>query len=214
MAASTGSQCGTSVPKKPKTVSLAAFKNWELELQENFEMEEEDGRVVKLICNVCKDFADTLKLKSRYKGKVIEDVVKYGKHGTTYILKPNLKRHMQSEGHKVCLEMKTGMPRSKKQKTITDAYGGALNLAEESLKPLSMALYVCHHEKPYSEYESLIDMIRADLGLRLNSSYNNPHAAKIFCHLIADEMLKELRCQVESANFFSWLCDGSAAAKK
>ena len=128
MAASTGSQCGTGVPKKPKTVSLAAFKNWESELQENFEMEEEDGRVVKLICNVCKDFADTLKLKSRYKGKVIEDVVKYGKHGTTYILKPNLKRHMQSEGHKVCLEMKTGMPRSKKQKTITDAYGGAFKL--------------------------------------------------------------------------------------
>ena len=46
MAASTGSQCGTGVPKKPKTVSLAAFKNWESELQENFEMEEEDGRVV------------------------------------------------------------------------------------------------------------------------------------------------------------------------
>ena len=72
------------------------------------------GGWFKLICNVCKDFADTLKLKSRYKSKVIEDVVKYGKHGTTYILKPNLKRHMQSEGHKVCLEMKTGMPRSKK----------------------------------------------------------------------------------------------------
>ena len=75
---------------------------------------EVDGKIVGMICKVCSINVDHI--QARYRGKVVDDVEKYGKEGTNYILKPNFVRHMNSEAHKTCVDIETGLPRSKNKK--------------------------------------------------------------------------------------------------
>ena len=74
----------------------------------------------------------------------------YGQHGTTHLLKPNLERHLKSASHLKCLEIETGEPVAKKQKTVTEAFGNSKIMAENALVPLLHAsLYIARKEKPY-----------------------------------------------------------------
>ena len=71
--------------KKEKTVTLKTFKTWEPNLRDNFDVTVRDGTIIKAVCKVCNENCN--KIKATYKGKVVEDVVKYGQNGTTHILK-------------------------------------------------------------------------------------------------------------------------------
>ena len=51
------------------------------------------------------------------------------------------------------------------------------------------------------------------VGLRVTSAFNNDKAAKVFNHILAVQMRQEVIHRVSEANFFSWLIDGSTAAK-
>ena len=103
------------------------------ELLENYEFEYDDPneKAIKATCIVCNKHYK--KFQAQFKGTVVQDVVNYGENGTTYLLKPNLERHLSSEGHRKCKEFETGESTSKKQKTITQAFGGAFELAKKTL---------------------------------------------------------------------------------
>ena len=138
----------------------------------------------------------------------------YGKHGTTYLLKPNLLRHISSEAHKKCLEIETGVPACKKQKTISDAFCDARDRAKKALIPLLHAsVYMGRKEKPYSQFSDFLETTQ-DMGLSLTSAFHNDKAAKAFNHIVAQQMIDEVRDRASKGNFNSFLIDGSAAAKR
>lgn len=140
-------------------------------------------------------------------------MVTYGKEGTTYIFKPNLVRHMSGEAHQKCLEIETGEPPNKARKSIIDAFGSARDMAQAALKPLLVAsMYLGRKEKPYIQFPDLLETV-GDMGLKLTGAFNNDRAAKVFNHILAEQMVTDLREHVKNSNFCSWLLDGSAAAK-
>ena len=178
-----------------------------------FEYDPDSGtRAVKATCKFCQKYYP--KISSQYRGKLVKDVETYGKTGTTYLLKPNLKRHMDSQGHLKCVELETGQPTCKKQRSISSAFGGAKAMAKLSLKPLFHAsLYLGRSEKPFNQFPSLLDTC-SDMGLTLTSSYNNREAAKAFNHIIVDQIKNDLHKHVKECNFFSFMVDGSSVAKR
>ena len=121
-------------PVSSKTISRSALQRWPPELLENYEFEYDDPneKAIKATCIVCNKHYK--KFQAQFKGKVVQDVVNYGENGTTYLLKPNLERHLSSEGHRKCKEFETGESTSKKKKTITQAFGGAFELAKKNIK--------------------------------------------------------------------------------
>jgi hypothetical protein len=199
--------------KTEKTVMYKTFKTYETEIIETFEVTlNDDNVVVKALCKVChKNFA---KIKATYKGKVVEDVINFGERGTTHILKTNLVRHMKSAGHQKCLEIATGKPPCKKQRTLQDSFGTGHVLAYNALRPLVVAsVYLGRKEKPYSQFAELVE-VHSEMGMKLTSAFNNPGSAKVFNHIVADQFVADLRETVKNVNFLSWLIDGSTAAKR
>ena len=81
---------------------------WKEELRDQFTFESNDDVVFKANCKVHSKHYHTLQSGAKYKGEVLDDAVKYSKDGTTCIHKPNLKRQIYSEAHKVCLCIETG----------------------------------------------------------------------------------------------------------
>lgn len=100
--------------------------NWEADLRESFTFEYDGEKAIKAFCIACQN--NYTKIVGKYRGKVADDAVKYGKEGTTYMLKPNLVRHTKSEAHRICLELQTGAPVEKKQKTLNQAFGGTFKV--------------------------------------------------------------------------------------
>ena len=120
-------------PASSKSISCSALQRWPPELLENYEFEYDDPneKAIKAMCIVCNKHYK--KFQAQFKGQVVQDIVNYGKNGTTYLLKPNLERHLSREGHRKCKEFETGESTSKNQKTITQAFGGAFELAKKTL---------------------------------------------------------------------------------
>ena len=89
-------------PASSKTISRTALQRWPPELLENYEFEYDDPneKAIKATCIVCNKHYK--KFQAQFKGKVVQDVVNYDENGTTYLLKPNLERHLSSEGHRKC----------------------------------------------------------------------------------------------------------------
>ena len=52
------------------------------------------------------------------------------------------------------------------------------------------------------------------MGMKVTSAFNNDKAVKVFTHIIAKQLVDEVRQEVEQSHFLSWMIDGSAAAKK
>ena len=80
---------------------------------------------------------------------------------------------------------------------------------------LRTALYIAWKEKPFNEFEDLIELNNEN-GAKITTAYSNNHGCKTFIHLLADQMRQELREEIgtRKSNFCSWLIDGSQAAKK
>ncbi len=70
-----------------KTVGLSAFEKWPEDIKENYNYmyDVEEGKIVRMFCKVCTLHVEKIH-QSTYRGKVVEDVVNYGKRGTTHIL--------------------------------------------------------------------------------------------------------------------------------
>ena len=92
-----------------KTTRLKMVLKWE-ELKNSFNFESEDGIVKKANCKVCSKHFATLQGSAKYKRKVLNDAVAYGRDGTTCVHKSNFTRHVKGEAHKVCLRIETGEP--------------------------------------------------------------------------------------------------------
>ena len=200
--------------KNTRSVWKSTLLTWPSELLEcyRFEYNTEGTKAIKATCIACSNHWG--KISSEYRGKLTNDVMTYAISGTGCLLKPNLKRHTESKGHIKCKEIETGAPACKKQKTIDTAFGGARNRALASIKPLLFgALHLGRTEKPYVQFPGFLDTVN-DMGLKLTSAYNNSDAAKAFNHIISDQMVDDVKTQVKEANFFSWLMDGSTAAKR
>ena len=123
---------------KQKTVSKNTVLNtWSEEIKDNFEFvfNTTTNKVKHVTCKVCRKHCHRIEIL--YRGKIVQDVKTYGQNGTSYIFKPNLERHMSSAGHIKCLEIETGEPVCKKQKTLSSAFGSA---RERSLKALQSAM--------------------------------------------------------------------------
>ena len=76
-------------PGAKKLVSKQAILGWEEGLRNSFEFIYDDDtgkKAIKAFCITCKEHCHKIKMK--YRGKVADDAVKYGLHGTTYMLKP------------------------------------------------------------------------------------------------------------------------------
>lgn len=169
---------------------------WEKEISSCFDFTEDESgeKVVLAKCKICSKHVE--KIKNRYQWKLVADVLAYGVEGTRHILKANLRRHTESEGHRRCVVMVTGQPLCKKQKTIPAAFGNAKMMAKASLKPLLIAsLYIGRTEKPYSEFPQILEVC-GEMGLKLTSAFANDKAAKVFNHAIADQMVDDLRTLV------------------
>ena len=52
------------------------------------------------------------------------------------------------------------------------------------------------------------------MGMKVTSAFNNDKAAKVFTDIIAEQLVDEVRQEIEQSHFLSWITDGSAAAKK
>ena len=169
------------------------------------------NKVKDVTCKVCRRHCH--RIETLYRGKIVQDVNRYGQNGTSYIFKPNLERHMSSAGHIKCLEIETGEPVCKKQKTLSSAFGSA---RERSLKALQSAmrcsLFIGRKEKPFTEFRDLLEL-NCENGCTVSSSFNNPRVCKVFNHYIAQNMVDETVKTIKDGSFYSWLIDGSSVSK-
>ena len=72
-----------------KQISKSTLQRWESELLESFDFIYDDSgsKAIKAFCKVCR--AHCAKIVTRYKGKLVNDVVNYhyyGKNGTSHLL--------------------------------------------------------------------------------------------------------------------------------
>ena len=83
-------------PASSKMISRSALQRWPPELLENYEFEYDDPneKAIKATCIVCNKHSK--KFQAQFKGKVVQDVVNYSENGITYLLKPNLERHLNT----------------------------------------------------------------------------------------------------------------------
>ncbi len=79
---------------------------------------------------------------------------------------------------------------------------------------LKVSFHIMRNERPYTEFGTMIEFLCGDMGLSITSSYNNDKSAKVFGHILAQQMSDNVQKHVRETNFFSWMIDGSAAAKK
>ena len=68
-----------------KCISKAAYLRWPENIRKNYEFSFNDSgdKVIHALCKVCK--LNICKIKERYAGKLVDDVVKYGTEGNNNI---------------------------------------------------------------------------------------------------------------------------------
>ena len=94
------------------------------------------------------------------------------------------------------------------------SFGNQRIVAKQTLRPLLVAIvYLGRTEKPYQQFSGLLETCE-DMGVSLTSAFSNDKSAKVFNHIVAEQMIDNLRDTVSKGNFNSWLIDGSAAAKR
>ncbi|XP_077975585.1 zinc finger protein 862-like [Styela clava] len=199
--------------EKSRSVSVAAWKFWPNRLKDSFTFgfNEDNTKVVHAACIVCKKHCD--RIQRGYGGKVVNDVTTYGENGTIWILRYNLERHLNSEGHLKCVEIENG--KLPTQTSIARLWGCQKQRAENAIKPLvRTALYVSRKELPFNAFADLLQLC-ADNGGKITTSYGNREGCKAFIHILAEEILSSIRNEVhKKVNFFSWMVDGSTVVKR
>ena len=76
------------------------------------------------------------KIKQCYKGKILDDVVKYGEHGTNGVMRGNIERHMNSDGHLKCIEETGGAPAIRSQGILDKTFGSSKQRGIKAVVPL------------------------------------------------------------------------------
>ena len=132
--------------------------------------------------------------------------------GTSCILRPNLERHLNSNGHKRCLEIKTGKSQERNQTSLSSTFGSSKDRALKAFTPLvRIACHVARNEMSFSAFGEEVEL-NVDNGCQLTSAYSNREGCKAMVHLMADEFFQRQRNHVINGaggcHFHSWLVDG------
>ena len=103
---------------KGKSISLDTFASWPAEIKQafHFELNPSGSKYIRAFCQICRTHASAI--CAMYKGRLIKDVENYGKRGTTHLLLPNLKRHLNSCGHTKALDLNKTPVVEKNQSTL------------------------------------------------------------------------------------------------
>ena len=209
-------QSGASDPKR-RTVSYSTFQKWRTELDKDCksitwlecDTTVTGGRktVTKLKCGVCVKFKSKIAGRRNYSDKWIV--------GADCVHTSNIKDHAKTDQHQHAMTL------LKKERAVSKGQGPLSyariaqvlhELPEDAMAKLrvkfDLAHFIATEKIAFSKYPALCEL-EAHHGVNVGSDYNNEHAAKTFCHYIAETRREDLAENLASAKFFSILMDGS-----
>ena len=126
-----------------KKITRSVFLPW----LEKSSLKLETIHVIHPQCILCK--SNVKKLKGKYTGKLVTDVVSYGENGASHMLRPNFEPHFSSAGHTKCTEIATGVTVIEGQKPLSASFGNSIKGGINVITPLlRIALYIARKDLP------------------------------------------------------------------
>jgi hypothetical protein len=199
---------------KGKAISVGAFAGWPNDVKQafNFELNREKTKYCRAVCKLCNKFAQ--QISAKYTGRLVNDVIQYGQNGTVHLLLPNLKRHLTSNCHTKALDLNKTPFVGEDQQTLKVNCGKTSEIAIANCKNLiNIAWHIAENERPFTDFAKLGSLI-SECGVNITGSYLSSNMCGAFVHLLAREIINGVIEQVSSANFVSFLVDGSTVYKK
>ena len=206
-------------------VELLTFNSWGKENIIGYKMAEIKNRlyVVEVWCVLCRKHEQAIKISPACRGLARKAMLWYV-HGTSYVLKCNVTRHLTGKAHQVAIEADQSCPLEQrilknsavvssgsKQTRITVSMETA---AQEAYYKMFTTAYelALNPSMPLAHFRVLI-MCQRQNGVRLFKGKDNGRACKEFVHYIANAIRGKVAAVIGSTEFLALLSDGSHARK-
>ena len=189
--------------------ALKTVKNWEKSLSTDLEKEISGSKVTKVKCKVCCKYESRITSIKGFSRRWIE--------GTDSVKKDSLIKHVNGDPHKFAVELQQKESlgaASFNQKIIeTTPIGRGLKKMTEQEGELlknrfNSAYYLSKNERPYSDFEELLELQEKN-GATHHKGYRNERSAANFVdtcgQVLKDNMVQDLL----NAKYYSILMDGS-----
>ena len=171
-------------------------RSWELEFAWLDYRSDQD----KMFCRYCTAFSQKAETNNQFV------------NGTSHFKKETVRVHSQSIGHRRAAESFRMKNTSVRESSLATAFKKAfLNWDEQLVKDLRIKITTAYHiakmEKPFVEYESLMELQHLN-GLTVSKSYNTDKKCAEFISYISASMLEQIKQDLKHANYISLLADG------
>jgi hypothetical protein len=189
--------------------SLKTVKKWEQDLSCDLEKEINGGKVRKLKCKVC--------CKYEYRITSIKGFSRSWIEGTDSVKKDSLTKHLNGDPHKYAVDLQqkeTLGAASFNQKIVQNTPIGLglmkMTVQEHELLKtrFNTAYYLSKSERPYSDFEGLVELQEKN-GAKYNESYRNERSTANFVDTCGQVMKNTLLKDLSSTKYYSVLMDGS-----
>ena len=214
------------------SVKVSTFKKWDF--GEDFQYAVDgDGYVTNLKCKVCYKYLSQIKEQARcrkLRGQIVKGLESYT-IGVNYIHKNNLSTHVKSGGlhdwAKNKFESESDTPDSTNTTSSASVVGTSSYPKEKGQRNMlcmyekkqpnyihlfNTALYVVKQERPFTDFEGLVDLQKTN-GIKFEEGKLNDKACASFISYMADTMREDISAILGSLNFYATAEDGSQARK-
>ena len=189
--------------------AIKTVKSWEKSLSTDLEKEITGSKVTKVKCKVCCKYESRITSIKGFSRRWIE--------GTDSVKKDSLMKHVNGDPHKFAVELqqKESLGAARFNEKVIEATPigrGLKKMTEEEGELLknrfNSAYYLSKSERPYSDFEELLELQEKN-GAKYHKGYRNERSAANFVdtcgQVIKDNMVQDLL----NAKYYSVLMDGS-----
>ena len=125
-----------------KPISRTALGKWDKDLRDCYNFEYTNDKAVKASCKLCNRHFNYLYSRFGGQSRALTDALNFAENGTTYLLKPNLYKHLKTETHKAAYEKEHGKPYSApNQGTLSQSFSSVNDEAIKNCMKLMRTAY-------------------------------------------------------------------------